>query len=292
MKEHQERIQLTKADRLAIFLKSRKAAREQLDLSEPLHVPNLGLAEVMDQEATNLEKRELAKTNRLSKAFLTVKKTKGVTSRRIKSDNPRTQQAREQVIGKKCQQMNTENGGQFIVLTAFPNRCKWSGSKMTIGSIAEDFMESEIGKDFLKAWDNYLHELQYKRIHEQWIVPSLSLSEKMKLERVPVAPTSPHYRMIAEDLATEEAHPPVVVPAIQVPPSNSSKRVQPSGPTAEVQPKAPTTTYVDDSLRSGRFRAAAIIRNAKKRRRMSKNASGRPIIIRQLESATAEQDPS
>ena len=94
------------------------------------------------------------------------------------------------------------------------------------------------------------------------------------------------------DLATEEAHPPVVVPAIQVPPSNSSKRVQPSGPTAEVQPKAPTTTYVDDSLRSGRFRAAAIIRNAKKRRRMSKNASGRPIIIRQLESATAEQDPS
>jgi len=55
----------------------------------------------MDQEATNLEKRELAKTNRLSKAFLTVKKTKGVTSRRIKSDNPRTQQAREQVIGKK-----------------------------------------------------------------------------------------------------------------------------------------------------------------------------------------------
>ncbi len=42
MKEHQERIQLTKADRLAIFLKSRKAAREQLDLSEPLHVPNLG----------------------------------------------------------------------------------------------------------------------------------------------------------------------------------------------------------------------------------------------------------
>jgi len=89
---------------------------------------------------------------------------------------------------------------------------------MTIGSIAEDFMESEIGKDFLKAWDNYLHELQCKfiirhlstafnltyfsmldkRIHEQWIVPSLSLSEKMKLERVPVAPTSPHYRMIAE----------------------------------------------------------------------------------------------
>lgn len=48
--------------------------------------------------------------------------------------------------------MAAQNGGQFVLLTGFPNHEVWSSNVRCFGHIASSFVESRVGSALVSQW--------------------------------------------------------------------------------------------------------------------------------------------